>query len=280
MTEPGYIAPAAPGWWVRKDRIGTTETEYTWDTTAVGLKPGIDYYRPPRIANPNVGPMAMRNKFRRKPLSRTNKFVPSFDSVGAGARTSATSWSWSHTIGAQANCVIVVCNFYAASMTTPVVTGTVGSGNLTQLTSLFALTSGGFNSYIVYLTLLNPPTGTQTVTITAAGVSSFTAANSISYCNVGSFGTVATNTGTGTAKSLTVPASSSAPASQQLIIGGFTGYTTDMTGFSQSERWNSPYNPPLALVAGDAPGATSVNFAATTAGADQWGGAGFPLLPI
>jgi hypothetical protein len=36
VTEPGYVAPAAPGWWVRTNRVGTTKTGYNWDTKVVG----------------------------------------------------------------------------------------------------------------------------------------------------------------------------------------------------------------------------------------------------
>lgn len=36
MTEPGYVAPAAPGWWVRTNRVGTNVNGINWDVAAVG----------------------------------------------------------------------------------------------------------------------------------------------------------------------------------------------------------------------------------------------------
>lgn len=36
MTQPGFVAPTTPGWWVRTNRIGTNKTGYNWDITAVG----------------------------------------------------------------------------------------------------------------------------------------------------------------------------------------------------------------------------------------------------
>lgn len=36
MTEPGYVAPPAPGWWVRTNRVGTTTAGHEWDFAVVG----------------------------------------------------------------------------------------------------------------------------------------------------------------------------------------------------------------------------------------------------
>jgi hypothetical protein len=38
MTEPGFVAPAAPGWWVRTNRVGITTTEYGWQISAAGAR--------------------------------------------------------------------------------------------------------------------------------------------------------------------------------------------------------------------------------------------------
>jgi hypothetical protein len=39
MTEPGFVAPTTPGWWVRTNRIGTGKTGINVATTAVGGRP-------------------------------------------------------------------------------------------------------------------------------------------------------------------------------------------------------------------------------------------------
>lgn len=36
MTEPGHIAPASPGWWVRTNRVGINASSYHWTTTIAG----------------------------------------------------------------------------------------------------------------------------------------------------------------------------------------------------------------------------------------------------
>lgn len=36
MTEPGYVAPPTPGWWVRRGRVGTIASGHEWDVSAVG----------------------------------------------------------------------------------------------------------------------------------------------------------------------------------------------------------------------------------------------------
>jgi hypothetical protein len=38
MTQPGYVAPAAPGWWVRTNRIGIAKPGYDWAVTATATK--------------------------------------------------------------------------------------------------------------------------------------------------------------------------------------------------------------------------------------------------
>ena len=38
MTEPGYVMPASPGWWVRSNRVGQTSFGYTWGVTAAGAR--------------------------------------------------------------------------------------------------------------------------------------------------------------------------------------------------------------------------------------------------
>lgn len=38
MTEPGYVAPPSPGWWVRTNRVGINSTGYNWAVTATGSR--------------------------------------------------------------------------------------------------------------------------------------------------------------------------------------------------------------------------------------------------
>ena len=36
MTQPGHVAPATPGWWVRTNRVGTNKTGTNWAISATG----------------------------------------------------------------------------------------------------------------------------------------------------------------------------------------------------------------------------------------------------
>lgn len=38
MTEPGHVAPASPGWWVRTNRVGTNANTYGFSVTATGSR--------------------------------------------------------------------------------------------------------------------------------------------------------------------------------------------------------------------------------------------------
>jgi len=91
VTQPGYVSPPSPGWWVRTDRVGTSETGFDWETSMAGYPPKQEYWRSLRIANPKVGPQAMRNKFRRKPravpLGRPLNSAVGTIVTGQGTRT-------------------------------------------------------------------------------------------------------------------------------------------------------------------------------------------------
>lgn len=281
MTQPGYVEPPSPGWWERKDRIGVGDSEYGWDTHAVGLKPSIDYRRPLRIANPNVGPMAMRNKFRRKPISRTRRIVPTFDAIGAGNQVLVAnkgSISWSHTIGTAATAVVVSVNVQNNDTLAPTISATVGGSAMTLLGSCpqFSIQSG-YYLYQWFFGILNPGSGSKTVAVTfnSASAGYYTTAQSVSYNSVSSFGTVATATGSGTSPSLVVPSQSG-----DLVAQVFGGYTSNFSSYTQSARSTQNYGAGAGgpQIMGDGPGAASLTFGVSSA-SQPWAGIGVPLQP-
>lgn len=277
MTEPGYIAPPPPGWWVRKDRIGTAEVEYAWDTHAVGLKPSIDYRPALRIANPNVGPQAMRNKFRRKPRAQTRQFAVGFDAVGAtSAPGLAGSGSETHVLGASASALLAFFHIEVASASRPTITVTAGGVSMTEIGTVGSYyNTGGYYHYLVAYGLLAPPTGSQSIAWTSS-VSGYATLNSLSYTNVSSFGTAVTDSSNANGNAtVTVPSGNAA-----MVAAAFASYgTTTFSGFNKTQRYNVSYSAGvrLATVAGDADGASSVTVSAT--GTTTWAGIGIPLQP-
>lgn len=202
--------------------------------------------------------------------------APAFDAVGAAYAGISSTPSWLETIAANAAAILVGANINSASAPATL-TATVGSTPMTLLQNL-AMPSGG--GRVVIFGLLAPPTGSQTVTISIGSHGSgsvFTAANSASYINVSSFGTVATNTGTGTALSLSVPSS----AGQRVFqIFGNAVSSGSLSGYNQTSRYNQPYTSGtnFPTVMGDAAGAATVSFSATGS-SGAWAGAGVPLIP-
>lgn len=213
-----------------------------------------------------------------------------FDSVGAqgiapfGGTNNVTE---SHTIGATANAVLLGVTVLTTGSGTATATAKVGSTSMTQLTSFNYASpvtgNTGTNAYIFIFGLLNPPTGTQTMACTTTG-STYVGMSSVSYKNVGSFGTSVTASGTGTALSQTVTSSGAGQMVFQMFTqasyssGTFTGstYTAgNNTTLRSYKAWTNAQTP--AFMLGDEPGSGSNVFAATQNASQQWGSAAIPL---
>lgn len=284
MTQPGFVVPPSPGWWVRNDTVGVADTEYTWEaSSAVGVSPITRYYRRPMIPNPNVGPMALRHNFRRKPKSQSRRVLPVFDAVANGTQgvvaNNGTS-SWTHTpVGAPSAVLVVMSGFCTNNTVTT--TATYGGAAMTQLA---AVTNYGFDGTayesIWLFGILNPASGAQTVAVTFASSSASyqTTPTSVSYTGVGGFGTVVTGTGVSSSPSFVVPCTSG-----ELAFNAFGGYIYNFSAYTKTQRANRAYSASngLAVVIGDAPGTSpSVTFGATIAsGATAVGSVGVPLQP-
>lgn len=289
MTEPGFVAPSPTGWWARKDRIGINENETDWVTSTTGVKPNIDYRPTMRIANPRVGPQAMRNKFRRNP--RVIRFIPggstpAFDAIGAGAAASGTSWSWSHTIGSAAKAIIVV-GTEKSSAAWMGVTGTVGGVAMDILGHQYHYSDGTYYGTWV-LGLLNPPTGAQTVAISST-TSSQSCMNSISYTNTSAFdeciyqgnggvdGNGSTWSAPGGGNTGTMTASATKP--NQIFVGGFNALnsTTAWSGVAPTQRFKYDYSSSVNMpfIVGEAPNGNTLT--ATNASSINYGSLGAQL---
>jgi len=196
-----------------------------------------------------------------------------FDAVGAGYTGTTTGPSWSHTIGAAANAIVAFVQPFIAN-SSPTITAKVGTTSMSQLGVISNYESGsGFFTSVYVFGLLNPPTGAQTIAVTASNSAS-TSANSLSFTNVASFGTPTTASGASGNPSMTVSS-----ASGQVIAQAFGGYTTNFTAYNQTQEYNAAFvsSHNLSAVMGYAAGASSVTFSAT--GSQPWGGIALPLNP-
>lgn len=192
-----------------------------------------------------------------------------FDAVGAGAASGSSSFSWSHAISADARAIVVGVNSQGGNA----LTVKVGSTPMTQLGGYFNFTGTIYESL---WGLLNPPTGSQTIAVTGAGNAN--AGNSVSYFNASGFGTVSTNSGSGTSASQSAASTLGERVFQMFAYSGAAG--TTFTGYNQTSRWIQPGVSSVTYPAmiGDAAGAATVNFNATIS-SSSWGAMAVPLRP-
>ena len=199
---------------------------------------------------------------------------PVFDSVGAGAASLNTVHSWSHTIASDANCLVVIVGHDGGA--SGVFSGTVGSSALTYLGTSYEGFDGSNYAYVSMLVCMNPPTGVQTVTVT--GSNGYDSANSISYKNVASYGSItkAEQQGGTTAKTLAVTTPSG-----QLMVGAIIAYNGTLSNFTPTQRFYQGYvnGVNLSLVAGDLTGGTATSFNVTDTNANGYAAIALPLLP-
>lgn len=258
-------------------------------STAIGLTltaNGAQDYSPrvwPQYPNSNVGPMALRQAWHPRPKSvpqvdglvQPEASVPvQFGSVGTGNNALNTVHSWTHVIASDDNFLVVIIGHDGAA--NPVYTGTVGTKPLDFLGVGYHGYDGNY-IYAVMMCCFNPPTGTQTVTVT--GPNSYGAANSISYKNVG--GWSFTHTDAQPAGNNKYIAVTSSPG--QMVVAGFEVYTGTLGGFFPNQRFVIQYVPSqnLALIAGDAYGGTTNMLQAVDAsGGNGFGAVALTMLPV
>lgn len=213
---------------------------------------------------------------------------PTYDASGAGYLGTSTSPSWSHDIGSAAKALVVFISAYTNSGSPVPSSVKVGGTSLTELGSLGTYGSsvwnagGGFYLYLYAYGLIDPPTGPQTIAISYAGGTGWqTAASSVSYETVSSFGTVTTAGPTaGTSASQSVSSATGDRIAQAFTCGGES--SGSFSSYSETSRYSAAFGSSVnpALVIGDAAGATTVPFTATApTGAASWGGIAVPLIP-
>jgi hypothetical protein len=199
---------------------------------------------------------------------------PAYDATGAGSsNVSAGSISWSHTVTAAGNAIVVGALCGSGGGTVPTITAKVGTTAMTVLATYTSSTGTKTGGRLFGLTGVAP--GTYTITVTC-NITASLIGNSVSLANVSSFGTgVNTTTATGSSLSQTVSA-----ATGQLIVQMFVTDSTSIGSYNQTTIYSKDINT-LGFYYGEqfgyAAGASSVTFTATTGNSSQWGAVAVPV---
>lgn len=203
---------------------------------------------------------------------------PVCDSVADGYQANSASPSWTHVLTADAKAIVVAIQIWV-NANPPTVTASIGATSLTQLGSNTNIyTTSGYYLHQYLFGMINPPTGSQTISISTTGGTSWqTSGTSIAYQKVSSFGSVTTAAVAGTAATMDVTSASNQRVLQAFTCanvgsGCFTGYTGAARFAADAGGGTEPH------IIGDKPGAASVNFSATGVGS-KWGGIAIPLIP-
>jgi hypothetical protein len=173
-----------------------------------------------------------------------------FDSTNSGAGSrgfifgGAVTASYTHTVASGADRVAIVLGKYHDSSNTAsgsiTITATFGGQAMTALGSLMNNNTTGDKTTLLYL--LNPPTGSQTVTVscTSPQVNRGCIAVGMTFRGVKNLGPLATSFGSGTTSSITYAGYANGLAVTALSYtspgASLTGYTAGTVAFrSQSE---------------------------------------------
>ena len=210
-----------------------------------------------------------------------------FDAVGpagGGGTASATSpLTWTHINGGSATCIVIGATIFTGSSN--VITAVTYGGVSCTLAGFVVSGSGGAGGIAMYY-LVNPPTGSNTVSVTFTGGND-TVAGSISFTGSGSTGTPVTGSSSGSTASITASVSNTTTGGMVaaaccyggtalITITGTNGVTAQW--FKAGSTNSGADNGAGGNVASTGGGASqTVGF--TDTGTDFWGIVAMELLP-
>lgn len=205
-----------------------------------------------------------------------------YEATGTGGYDSGNnSLTWTHTSAGGTNCAVVL--FGAVDYSSGAASLTASYGSATFSFNLNGITYHNANNvglYVFALGIIAPPSGTQTISLSATGATiNRLAGNTVSYLNVGSFGNWVENNGSGSLASLSAIPSDSG----QMVAAAFAGLNHSFSAFSQASRWNQTTTTGgggVPMIVGDVSGSSLVSFSSTLSGGDSWGAVGGVLLPV
>lgn len=198
--------------------------------------------------------------------------IPVFSSYSSGASATAGACSWTHTLGSDVTILFVVIS---ASGTTGTNLSTVNGTNATG-TGL-GKTFGTGSRVLGLHYMLNPPTGSVTISITNATYTGVViTGSSAAYTNGKTVGTGSNASGTSTTDSMSL-----AGNPNQTIFNCMTFQdqsSNAATGYTKIQRYNAAGSSGVwPIVLGDAPGESSTSFSATIPSSVGWATISIPI---
>lgn len=195
------------------------------------------------IATTNTTVSSSLLNITRNFTSQTAQNLPVFDASSHGGRVYASNnpISWSHTVGTGDNrLLIVTVNGYYGNYAPYLPTGAMYNG--IAMTRLTSKTFNGNDNFLYVYYLLNPPSGTHTVTITTGTNSNNTqVGGATSWSNVDQsspFGTPVSASGSSTNPSVTASTVSTQVVVDALAKDGGYPYTQSISaGSGQTSYW-------------------------------------------
>ncbi|WP_136244759.1 hypothetical protein [Mycobacterium intracellulare] len=200
-----------------------------------------------------------------------------YSGTGAGV---AGGNSFTDTIPTDANCTVIWVGYITAA-SAPTISAQLGSNSaVAQATSTVA---SAINAYLTAFTVINPPSGVQTITFNATGLSAYCIVETVHYKNVASIGApVILSDQTGA--TCLISADNTTPNAMYANAFSYRG-TSGQTfvGYNQTQRFLAAdvTNSNEPIVIGDAPGnGATLTFSATRSNNYTWGGIIIPFLPL
>lgn len=213
---------------------------------------------------------------------RRQVFQPiAFDAVGSGGQaangfTTSLATTWTHT---AKGAVVAGFGTRIAGQNNVTYTRTVTYGGVTMLPLVTNPLGVGSDMAIDLFGLLNPPSGSQTVSVTVSGGANTgitMIGTSVSYTGVGGFGGSAVANATSTTPAVTLPSQYG-----EWGVYGLAAYNVNQSTFAQNNRFAVLSSDFLVdCLIGDSPGINpSIPFSGTQGGSNAWANAAVRLLP-
>lgn len=201
----------------------------------------------------------------------------SFDVASSAAIGNNNSLSWTHTSGGSADFAIVAIGIYRTSGTVSGFTVTIGGVAMTQIAirNSASTTAGRVALY----GLASPPTGSQTVSVSASASASGGAlvGAAASYVGVDSADTPVTAGYSTTTSSNSVTVGSVA-AGDMAVFAHEKQLTTAFTSYNQTQRATNAGPSQVRLLLGDSVSTGSVTATGGQSSTSAWGAIGVRLI--
>ena len=249
---------------------GTVDASRDWAVSTLGLVPSDKY------------PYSASADLSLTPTIGMGGQTVLYDSVGAGTQGTSASggtYTQSHTLGANAKCIMVAA-MVGSGAGGKTITAKIGSTDIPQVYQRLVYST---TWQLVVFALLDPPTGAQTISlILPSGTNYSYSFNSTAYSGVKAIGTAVSPAAAGTSPATQTVTTATGGGMIFHAFGAANNGAACFSAYNQNQRaaisgaTNSCSTP---LVLGDANGAASVTFSATTSGTGtyNWGSIAVPL---